>query len=79
MKAKPAAANEYQLKPKNKDKFKAAKAKEIIQEVLNAKLKNQSYQDIANITKDIADQIKYKLKECQFLRYKYIVHVFIGQ
>ena len=40
---KQAPPNEYQLKPKNKDKFKSAKAKEIISEVLNAKLKNQTY------------------------------------
>lgn len=73
---------EYQIKPKQREKFRPGKAKEIISEILNQKLKNQVYTDaatVSTISRDIADTIKYKLKELSLPRYKFMVSVIIGQ
>jgi hypothetical protein len=70
---------EYQIRPKQREKFKPGKAKEIMQEVLQSKLKNQTYNDVPNLTRTIADEIKFKLKELALPRYKYMVNVTIGQ
>ena len=71
---------DYQIRPKQKEKFKPAKVKEIMKEVLNAKLqRDQTYSEIQPISKDIADSIKYKLKELGWNRYKFVVHCCIGQ
>ncbi len=71
--------NEYQIKPKQKEKFRPGKAKEIIREILESKLKTQTYSDVPAISRDIADVIKNKLKDLGLPRYKYIVQVTIGQ
>ena len=71
--------NLYQIKPKPKDKFKPNKAKEQIKEFLNEKLSNQKYPEVAGTNKEMADMIKYKLKEMQCPRYKYFVQVTIGE
>jgi hypothetical protein len=72
--------NQYQIKPKTKDKFKPNKAKEIIKEILSERLAEQKYSEIQGTNKDIAEHIKYKLKEVLALqRYKYLVQVTIGE
>ncbi len=74
--------NEYQIKPKQKEKFKPGKAKEMIGEVLSTQLKQQkSYNPDAaqSLSKTIAEQVKDKLKELNLPRYKYIVQVSIGE
>ena len=73
------AAIEYQIKPKHKEKFRPGKAKEIIKEVLESKLKNQNYNEAPKLSRDIADVIKGRLKELALPRYKFVVHVIIGQ
>ncbi|EAR89953.1 dynein light chain tctex-type 1 protein (macronuclear) [Tetrahymena thermophila SB210] len=73
---------EYQIRPKQREKFRPGKAKEIISETLNLKLKNQVYTDaatVSTISRDIADTIKYKLKDLGLPRYKFMVSVIIGQ
>jgi hypothetical protein len=47
--------------------------------VLNDKFKNQTYTELSKLTFEIADSIKYKLKELGLPRYKYMVNVVIGQ
>jgi hypothetical protein len=42
-------------------------------------LKDQQYNDVPNMSRELADMIKYKLKESGYNRYKFIVHVIIGQ
>ncbi|KAM3140533.1 hypothetical protein pb186bvf_007345 [Paramecium bursaria] len=75
------ANQEYQIKPKPRDKFKPSKCRELIQEILQLKLKNVNYQDVTPASKDIAETIKNRLKITYTLqsRYKFIVHVMIGQ
>jgi hydrogenase maturation factor HypE len=73
---------EYQIKPKQKEKFKPGKAKEMIQEVLNQNLKNQKTYNpdsAQSLSKSIAESVKDKLKELNLPRYKYIVQVSIGE
>ena len=73
--------NEYQIKPKHREKFKPSEAREIIKAVLKDKLvpKQQAPpSDLNPTSKDIADSIKYKLKETGKDRYKYIVQVILG-
>ena len=72
---------EYQTKPKQKEKFKPGKSKELIKEILQSRLKAVVYQPeaIQTLTKDIAESVKWKLKELNLPRYKYIVQVTIGE
>ncbi|EGR28754.1 tctex1 domain protein 2 [Ichthyophthirius multifiliis] len=77
-----ATSQEYQIRPKQREKFKPGKAKEIINEVLQDKLKNAQQYDVtttSNLSKEIADTIKYKLKDLNYPRYKFLVSVIIGQ
>jgi hypothetical protein len=72
---------DYQIKPKQREKFKPGKAKEAIQEILTVKLKNQQYNTEAcqQLTRDLAEEVKAKLKDMNLPRYKYVVQVTIGE
>lgn len=75
------AVNEYQIKPKHREKFKPSEAREFIKGVLKDKLvpKQQNPpSDLNPLSKDIADSIKAKFKENGKERYKYIVQVVLG-
>src|SRR4051812_20832431 len=75
------STNEYQIKPKHREKFKPSEAREFIKGVLKEKLvpKQQSPpSDLNPLSKDIADSIKGKFKESGKERYKYIVQVILG-
>lgn len=56
--------NEYQIRPKHREKFKPSEAREVIKSVLKDKLapKQQPPTDLNPLSKEIADSIKYKLK-----------------
>ncbi len=73
---------EYQIKPKQKEKFKPGKAKEMIGEILSSTLKYQKSYNLdsaQSLSKTIAESVKDKLKELNLPRYKYIVQVSIGE
>ena len=74
-------AQEHALRPAYKNSFHPAVAKEIIKSVLEAKLKDKVYsaEITSQWTRDIADEIKGKLKELNLPRYKYVVNVAIGE
>lgn len=74
-------AADYQVEPPYARKFKEADAKGIIQAVLKAKLSGVTYHpDNTSVwAKEIADDIKQELKERDWPRYKYVVHVVIGE
>eukprot|EP01017_Pseudomicrothorax_dubius_P044972 TRINITY_DN7694_c0_g1_i1.p1 TRINITY_DN7694_c0_g1~~TRINITY_DN7694_c0_g1_i1.p1 ORF type:complete len:113 (-),score=28.80 TRINITY_DN7694_c0_g1_i1:60-398(-) len=75
----PAKQQEYQIKPKNKEKFKPSKAKEIIGKILDKKLVEAYLADKGqHLIKEIAELIKTDLKALNLPRYKYVVQVFIG-
>lgn len=62
-------------------KFKEFEAKEVIQTVLKTKLAGAIYHpdNTSTWAKEIADDIKQEIKEKGWPRYKYIVHVVIGE
>ncbi|ETK91479.1 hypothetical protein F441_05104 [Phytophthora nicotianae CJ01A1] len=68
-----------QLNPKAKPT--TTKMKQVIGQVLAEKLDNATYQSerAAALTKEIADAVKMRLKECDFSRFKYVVQVVIGE
>lgn len=81
---------QYQIKPKRKEKFKPGEFKKTMKEYLEDKFKMleekfkatiQTYQPdyIQNLSKDIAEEIKQKCKQLNLPRYKYIVQVMIGE
>lgn len=72
---------DHALRPSYKNRFSPAVAKDIIKEVLEAKLKDKTYNAelTSQWTRDIADEIKMKLKELELPRYKYVVNVAIGE
>jgi len=61
--------------------FRSGKAKEIIGQVLKAKLTNVTYHadNTSTWTREIADDIKMRLKELGLERYKFVVQVVIGE
>ncbi|KAF5831613.1 flagellar inner arm dynein light chain [Dunaliella salina] len=74
-------ASQYQLEPDYKNKFKASRAKEIIGNVLKARLTGAVYHadNTSSWAREISDDIKHHLKEEGWPRYKYCVQVFVGE
>ena len=70
----------YQIKPLFKDKFRPAEARKLIEEVVNEKLKNETYDEksVGRLSKEIADECKKKLMTLQKDRYKFLVQTMIG-
>lgn len=75
------AAKDHPLRPMYKDSFHPSQAKAIIKEVLHAKLGSKTYNPelTSQWTREIADEIKHKLKELSLPRYKFVVNVAIGE
>jgi len=71
----------YQLEPVYAAKFKESEARDIVQAVLKRRLAGVAYHADTTSTwaREIADEIKQALKEKDWQRYKYIVHVVIGE
>lgn len=76
-----ATVNELVAEPAFNNKFRQGKAQELISEVLKSKLNNVSYHadNTSTWTREIADDIKIKLKEMNLDRYKFVVQVVIGE
>lgn len=71
----------YQIEPPYAQKFKEREARECIQGVLRRKLSGAAYHmdNTAAWSKEVADEIKQELKEKDWPRYKFVVHVVIGE
>ncbi|EFJ51127.1 flagellar inner arm dynein light chain [Volvox carteri f. nagariensis] len=76
-----ADASDFALEPPFAQKFKPSRAKEIIGTVLVARLSGQQYHadNTSSWAREIADEIKNKLKEENWSRYKFVVQVFIAE
>ncbi|XP_064615030.1 dynein light chain Tctex-type protein 2B-like isoform X2 [Liolophura sinensis] len=61
--------------------FRPAIVKECIHQVLIDKLSGKSYdaEETTELTRSISDDIKLKLKDIGYDRYKFIVQVYIGE
>eukprot|EP00428_Durinskia_dybowskii_P063003 CAMPEP_0170381090 /NCGR_PEP_ID=MMETSP0117_2-20130122/14223_1 /TAXON_ID=400756 /ORGANISM="Durinskia baltica, Strain CSIRO CS-38" /LENGTH=171 /DNA_ID=CAMNT_0010636637 /DNA_START=91 /DNA_END=604 /DNA_ORIENTATION=+ len=73
--------NSYVIHPEYKNKFRPGPAREIIQRVLTDKLEKATYnmETTQALTKQVADEIKNRLKDQMKPRYKIIVQVAIGE
>eukprot|EP00873_Tetraselmis_striata_P018810 jgi/Tetstr1/439074/TSEL_027564.t1 len=72
---------EFAVEPPFLEKFKASRAKEIVDGVLKAKLTGVVYHadNTSTWAREIADEIKSKLKEEGWSRYKFVCQVVIGE
>jgi len=75
------SADDFQTAPTYEQKFKASTVKALIGEVLEAKLGGQAFNPdtTSQWTKEIADEIKGRLKALELDRYKFVVQVTIGE
>lgn len=73
--------DQFALEPAYANKFKSSRAKDIINSVLVARLSGQSYHadNTSSWAREIADDIKNKLKDESWTRYKFVVQVFIAE
>mmetsp|Transcript_67033 Transcript_67033/g.155584 ORF Transcript_67033/g.155584 Transcript_67033/m.155584 type:complete len:128 (-) Transcript_67033:133-516(-) len=80
-KKKAADENSYIIHPEYKNKFRPGPAKEIIREVLQSKLAKATYNmdSTQALTKQVADDIKDRIKDLGWPRYKIVVQVAIGE
>mmetsp|Transcript_11156 Transcript_11156/g.32955 ORF Transcript_11156/g.32955 Transcript_11156/m.32955 type:complete len:135 (-) Transcript_11156:83-487(-) len=78
---KKAEDNTYVVHPEYKNKFRPGPAREIIRDVLQSKLEKATYnmETTQVLTKQVADDIKDRLKELTLPRYKIVVQVAIGE
>ena len=81
-KDKPKTEKTYQIRPQFKDKFRPGEAKEKIEKILHEHLKGKQKtpQELNQLTKEIADQVKKELKDLgKDKRYKFLVQCILGQ
>ncbi|KAK6320666.1 dynein light chain Tctex-type protein 2B [Coregonus clupeaformis] len=73
--------NTYLIRPNYHHKFKAAVVKECIRDILREQLSGVQYDpdEVAVLSRSLADCIKRKLKDVGFDRYKLVVQVVIGE
>jgi len=73
--------NTFSLRPSHKRKFRPQEVKAIVRQVLETKLEGQEYRpdDIQNLSKDIADTVRDKVRAVDLERYKILVNCVIGE
>lgn len=74
-------ASDFAIEPPFSQKFKPSRAKELIAAVLKERLNGAVYHadNMSAWTREIADDIKQRMKNEGWLRYKFAVQVFIGE
>ncbi|KAF6254130.1 Tctex1 domain-containing 2-like protein [Scenedesmus sp. NREL 46B-D3] len=79
--AEPVRTSQHPLGPSFAEKFKPTKARQIIAEVLKTKLTGAAYtaDSTSTLTRELADEIKQRLKSEGWPRYKFAVQVFVGE
>ncbi|KAJ3052061.1 Tctex1 domain-containing protein 2 [Rhizophlyctis rosea] len=71
----------YNIRPNFKQKFRPAIVQKLIHQILNDRLEGATYHPdtCSQWTREIADEIKNRLKELELQRYKFVVNVVIGE
>ncbi|KAF0042034.1 hypothetical protein F2P81_005566 [Scophthalmus maximus] len=71
----------YLIRPSHQHKFKPARVKECIREVVRERLSGVQYdpEEVPELSRSLADCIKDKVKNAGFDRYKLVVQVAIGE
>ncbi|VDI38573.1 dynein light chain Tctex-type protein 2B-like [Mytilus galloprovincialis] len=75
------ASNTYIIRPNFQNKFRPIIVKETIHTVLNDRLSGKVYDvdETTDLCRVISDEIKTKLKDLGYDRYKFVVQVVIGE
>lgn len=76
-----ALENTYSIRPNYQHKFKTSTVKEIIRTMLKTELSNKLYDpiEVPHMTISLSENIKNKLKDMGYDRYKMVVQVVIGE
>lgn len=71
----------YIIRPNYKQKFRSSQVQELINNILKSKLSSITYNSDTCLaySREIADEIKQKLKTLDYSRYKFVVDVVIGE
>ncbi|KAM9796549.1 tctex1 domain-containing protein 2 [Syngnathus acus] len=74
-------SDSYLIRPNYQHKFKSAVVKECIRETVKARLFEVQFDpdEVAELTRSVADCVKDKVKNLGFDRYKLVVQVTIGE
>ncbi|CAG9460615.1 unnamed protein product [Pedinophyceae sp. YPF-701] len=75
------AAAEYRIKPSITEKWKESRAREIMRDVMGEKLQGVTYDpdNTSTLAREIADEIKRRLAEEGWPRFKHVVQVVLGE
>jgi hypothetical protein len=75
------ALHSYSLRPKIQQKFKPNDVKELIHGILMARLADKTYntETSTELAKSVSADIKEKLKQMNYDRYKFIIQCVIGE
>ncbi|KAK2161547.1 hypothetical protein NP493_1577g00013 [Ridgeia piscesae] len=73
--------NTYVIRPNFQNKFRAVIVKEAIHNIVMENLDGKSYngEEVMDWTRAISEQIKVKLRDLGYIRYKFVVQVVIGE
>eukprot|EP00051_Salpingoeca_urceolata_P028391 m.486602 g.486602 ORF g.486602 m.486602 type:complete len:123 (+) comp24516_c0_seq1:216-584(+) len=73
--------NTYIIRPHYQDKFRPAVVQEVIHSVLVEKLSGKQYDtdESLQLSTEICDEVKSRLKGLQLQRYKFVVQATIGE
>ncbi|XP_014681403.1 PREDICTED: tctex1 domain-containing protein 2-like [Priapulus caudatus] len=71
----------YMIRPNFQHKFRPIAVKDCIHEILRNELAGKEYdpEEVSELTKQLSTEIKEKLKELEYERYKIVVQVIIGE
>nr|AAT09065.1 dynein outer arm light chain [Bigelowiella natans] len=71
----------YELEPSKEEKFMPHKVKQLVQSVMDSKLKDMVYDDakVKDMSVELSRDVKDKIKEFGYTRYKIIVQTVMGQ
>ncbi|CAD8072370.1 unnamed protein product [Paramecium sonneborni] len=75
-------ANTFVVEPKDEEKFYPAKVRKVIQEIMDEKLKNETYDanNTPNLAEELVKRIRSKVRETiKMPRFKIAVQVVIGE
>ena len=77
---RPAFENTYRLEPKETDRFYPSKVRDLIEQIVNAHLKDKEYDHAAakTLSEKIAEEIKAAVKGLSIPSYKIVVQTVIG-
>ncbi|KAK9764177.1 hypothetical protein K7432_008535 [Basidiobolus ranarum] len=75
------ASGSISIRPNFTQKFRPAVVSKVIHQILVERLQNQLYEPekASQLTLNISEAIKNKLKELELSRYKYVVDVILGE